>query len=199
MLDDSPRHLLRAKEQPTIATGQHFETLPKRLITVFGLESSGTTLLAETLAKAVSAEEHKLIGGLSYRTRDSHVEIQHVSLPSGYFHGLKNQTVVDIDFLPPPRCMTWPHYSNPVLQSSFDNLKAHPKCLKETGLQERVKLPLRFMVNITSHVLWYQKRGVVVTAVIMVSGGVIVALCVYCICCLCVSYTHCLYATLGPR
>ena len=111
------------KQAPTPAGNnwtepKNFRLLPKRLITVFGLESSGTSLIAETLAKAVGADIIELFQGLIYRTyrtdkrSSKRIMIQHISEPWGFFHdeGLGNQIVVDIEVLPPYECFCWPHY-----------------------------------------------------------------------------------------
>jgi len=191
VVDDSSRQLqvfvrlaeshpsTETKMQVSNVTGdnqQHsFQVLPKRLITVFGLESSGTTLLTKTLAKAVGAAKLFRYEGLFYQTKQrdtgKNIQVQHISLPFGWFHdqGIKNQTVVDIDFLPPYECMVWPHYllRDQLRQNVLPPLKP---CSKEAGLNKRVKLPQRFNVNITSHVRWYQEHGVKVTAVVMIRG-----------------------------
>lgn len=149
---------------------QDFHVLPRRLITVFGLESSGTSLLASTLANAVGA--HKVLNNddLVYRASENNMlEIQHLSLPWGWFHGVgkKNLTVVDIDFIPPLECMVYPHH-HAAIQRQKEVERPHSHCDNETGLSERVRLPQRFMVNITSHVLWYRERGVQATALVIV-------------------------------
>ena len=56
--------------------------LPRRVITIFGLESSGTTFLYQTLSKALNATV--VIPDLSARAGDD-VEIQHISQPWGLF------------------------------------------------------------------------------------------------------------------
>jgi hypothetical protein len=42
-----------------------------------------------------------------------------------------------------------------------------PEPCKEVGLDDFVKYPPRFFVNVTSHIQWYLNRGVDATAVIM--------------------------------
>lgn len=170
------------KQAPTPPAGnnwtepKNFRILPKRLITVFGLESSGTSLIAETLAKAVGADVIELFQGLVYRTyrtdkrSSKRIMIQHISEPWGFFHdeGLGNQIVVDIEVLPPYECFCWPHYHQYDIQETFKKAKPHPNCFQETGLRKRVNLPQRFMVNITSHIKWYTERNVEATAVVMI-------------------------------
>ena len=52
--------------------------LPRRVITIFGLESSGTTFLYQTLSRALNATV--VIPDLSARAGDD-VEIQHITQP----------------------------------------------------------------------------------------------------------------------
>lgn len=174
-MDQAPRQLKMFVEKPSRnnwTEPENFQLLPKRLLTVFGLESSGTTLIAETLAKAVGADVIELFQGLMYRTNKhgERIAIQHISQPWGFFHdeGLDNQTVVAIEVLPPYECAVWPHYFPHDIQETCNKAKPHPKCLQETGLRKRVILPQRFMVNITSHIQWYLERNVEATAVIVV-------------------------------
>ena len=165
--------------QTSKTSGDHltptFHVLPTRLITVFGLESSGTTILTSTLASAVGAKE--VLPDLVHRTMTTNeskrTEIQHVSLPWGWnIHGQEgkseNEVLSTIDVIPPMECMVYPHYPLKWKQIEKDAEPADPNCRSETGFTERVRLPQRFMVNITSHVKWYQERGVQVTAVVMV-------------------------------
>jgi hypothetical protein len=152
---------------------KNFRLLPKRLITVFGLESSGTTLIAETLARVVGADIIELFEGLIYRNNkrsSERIVIQHISEPWGFFHdeGLGNKTVVDIEVLPPYECAVWPHYDPHNIQETCNKAKPHPRYFQETGLRKRVILPQRFMVNITSHIKWYSERNVEATAVIVI-------------------------------
>ena len=151
----------------------NFRVLPKRLISIFGLESSGTSLLTDAIAKACGTKKYKRFGGLIYGDYDTRIQVQHISLPWGFIHkDNKNQTVVDIDFLPPYSCMAYPHLHEPSRQEREDSRAPHKFCSEEIGLpgDKRIKLPQRFNVNITSHVRWYQKHGSQVTAVIMVRG-----------------------------
>ena len=128
--------------------------LPRRVITIFGLESSGTTFLYQTLSKALNATV--VIPDLSARAGDD-VEIQHISQPWGLF-GTKTGDYSTIDLVPPLGCASFYDRDDVVLSD---------RCQEETGLNPEHEYPLRFFVNITSHVEWYRSRGVDCTAIIM--------------------------------
>lgn len=129
--------------------------LPKRVITIFGLESSGTTFLYQTLTKALNASV--VIPDLTARAGDE-VEIQHISQPWGLY-GTGTGPYSTIDLVPPLGCAS---FFGRVGESIVSE-----KCKKKTGLDPDHKYPLRFFVNITSHVNWYRSRGVDCTAIIM--------------------------------
>ena len=57
--------------------------LPKKLITVVGPESSGSTFLAATIASAVGADP-KQVNKIA-RSQDGKTDVQHLSLPWGWF------------------------------------------------------------------------------------------------------------------
>ena len=128
--------------------------LPRRVITIFGLESSGTTFLYQTLSRALNATV--VIPDLSARAGDD-VEIQHISQPWGLF-GTKTGDYSTIDLVPPLGCASFYDRDDVVLSD---------RCQEETGLDPEHEYPLRFFVNITSHVEWYRSRGVDCTAIIM--------------------------------
>ena len=129
--------------------------LATRVITIFGLESSGTTFLYQTLSMALNASV--VIPDLSARAGDD-VEIQHISQPWGLF-GYSTGEYSTIDVLPPLGCASF--YDQGVGSLKSEN------CKKETGLDPERQYPLRFFVNITSHVAWYRSRGIDCTAIIM--------------------------------
>ena len=129
--------------------------LAKRVITIFGLESSGTTFLYQTLSKALNASV--VIPDLSARTGDE-VEIQHISQPWGMY-GYSTGVFSTIDVVPPLGCASF-------FDKRVESI-ASEKCKEETGLDPERQYPLRFFVNITSHVEWYRAMGVDCTAIIM--------------------------------
>ncbi|KAL7543606.1 hypothetical protein ACHAXR_013163 [Thalassiosira sp. AJA248-18] len=186
--------------------------LPKRIITVFGAESSGSTFLATALGIASGAfppngthvtlpsDRHNNPGrtivervvARRARSPDGSIEMQHLSLPWGYWGtkkrncDLANRTITIEAFVPEP-CFrfdyesTWPHRLE---------VKAPAGCREEAHISGRnsatnrwtcgtnncgqdendgyALYPRRFFVNITSHVEWYLQRGVDITAVLSV-------------------------------
>ncbi len=61
----------------------HHPILPKKLITVVGPESSGSTFLTATLASAVGADPGQV--NKKARSKDGKTDVQHLSLPWGWF------------------------------------------------------------------------------------------------------------------
>jgi len=157
-----PGRKIRAEQPPR----NDFHVLPKRLITVFGLESSGTSWLAETLAQAVEAKREPGFEELTSRNYSTQTEIQHVSLPWGAPLG-RNRDIPDVQFIPPLQCCAWPSHQNGRIRTAATT-PPDKQCFAETGLQERVQMPQRFVLNITSHVEWYRARGVNATAIVLV-------------------------------
>mmetsp|Transcript_14919 Transcript_14919/g.30042 ORF Transcript_14919/g.30042 Transcript_14919/m.30042 type:complete len:349 (+) Transcript_14919:2189-3235(+) len=129
--------------------------LAKRVITIFGVESSGTTFLYQTLSKATNASV--VIPDLAARAGDE-VEIQHISQPWGMY-GYSTGGYSTIDVVPPLGCASF-------FDKRVESV-ASEKCKEETGLDPGREYPLRFFVNITSHVEWYRTMGVDCTAIIM--------------------------------
>lgn len=148
--------------------------LPKRLITVFGTESSGSTFTATAIGIAAGVKNPNDKNSLSFRSWDfeRNVEVQHISLPTGYgpyddicLHqqtGVKSQTLQVV--LPAP-CMVVPKKQYPRAQS--ENRTFPEACRTEADLEDFVVYPTRFFVNVTSHIQWYRERGVKATAVMM--------------------------------
>jgi hypothetical protein len=140
--------------------------LPRRLITVFGTEKSGSTLTATTLAKAAGLPQN--IVHFVARNQDETIEVQHMSQPWGAPPG-GLQTVCspenakrtkDIFALVPMKCARQSIWGNkdPLLPD---------ECKEALGLDEFFEFPSRFFVNVTSHIEWYLNHGVDATAVIM--------------------------------
>ena len=57
--------------------------LPKRLVSVFGLESSGTTFFTSLLARIANVTERDIFEGMRFNKTSSSWEFQHLSLPWG--------------------------------------------------------------------------------------------------------------------
>jgi Sulfotransferase family len=140
------------------------EFVPKRLIAVFGLESSGTTFVQRTLAAALKAN---LNYEVEYHTANRDIRIQHFSLPTGVFR--KNSPNLSQQFLPLPlvpvhvpyQCRKSPSVPDSAVQSS-------PKKCHVLFGPHKVNSVERYFVNITSHMQFYQKRGIHATAVVVV-------------------------------
>lgn len=130
-----------------------FIMLPKRIIAVFGLESSGTTFVTNVLATAVGARQ----GLTDLHYQNGSIVIQHLSLPWGAAPLTRPRVV---DFLPPPRCL--------LFAKSHNRTRIPELCETEAQLHDYVRLPQRFFVNVTTHVWYYQRLGVYITPVVVV-------------------------------
>ena len=153
--------------------------LPKRLISVFGLESSGTTFVASTLCKAMSSgpfDPRYFSKFASTMVNDQGYQIQHISLPMGYYD--KQNTDFNQQFLPLPivdaqlpeecilpRSAVQTGQGPPVVGYRLD---APSECQLAFDLDHLRPYPRRYFVNITSHILFYQERGVDISAVVVV-------------------------------
>jgi hypothetical protein len=143
--------------------------LPKRMITVFGLERSGTSLVFHTLGKALNLTRVK--GEEEYTNHpDNTIRIQHMSLPLGEFsehHKDYLKRFEPLHVLPVKalsRCMPKTKDASSSSSSSSSTISANCKIFANV-----VPPPApRYFVNITSHLQWYQRRGVQVQAVVVV-------------------------------
>eukprot|EP00816_Leptocylindrus_hargravesii_P012282 CAMPEP_0196807376 /NCGR_PEP_ID=MMETSP1362-20130617/7356_1 /TAXON_ID=163516 /ORGANISM="Leptocylindrus danicus, Strain CCMP1856" /LENGTH=335 /DNA_ID=CAMNT_0042181277 /DNA_START=233 /DNA_END=1240 /DNA_ORIENTATION=+ len=174
--------------EPAEPTRQDNPILPKRLISIFGLESSGTRYLTETIAKATGASENRV--GLNFDGRKDGfkgsrgVEVQHWSLPYGSTCGDRFYTharVMNEDFLLnyatvstiPPRECGVTDTNGAVHGLLWDEVTWHnssrvlPQYCRDAGLEVFTTTPARFFVNITSHIQWHLDRGVQATALII--------------------------------
>ena len=80
------------------------EILPNRLISVFGLESSGTTFVATTLARAMGKTDPGSVV-LRWSSNDLQTQVHHISEPWGFFRqGEKNRLPPVVDVLLPEEC-----------------------------------------------------------------------------------------------
>jgi len=155
--------------------------IPKRLITVAGLESSGTKFLTMIAAQAAGAyrilEKQKESGKVNLspfedRVRWRGIEVQHVSLPWGgecSYRANRNHTEIltnnTIDALIPKKCIFSRARNSATLNAN--NIRYLPMC-RELGIREFTSIPGRYFLNLTSHIKWYQERGSIATAVIVV-------------------------------
>jgi hypothetical protein len=131
--------------------------LPDRVITVFGLESSGTTFVHQTLGKAMGLER---ISSEEYGNRDRSVLLQHTSLPTGWLVPSFARRFEPLPILPvgvPVACQ---------MQSGKTQKPNPPECnVFETKLRQ---IPSRYFINVTSHIQWFRERGVDAQAVVVV-------------------------------
>ena len=141
--------------------------LPKKMITVVGLEGSGSTFLSTTLRKVLSF--------------DGETRLQHISLPQGcgshvnativdalvpeecfrYEHKLK-----DLDTLNTKQCQDEAHIS----EDNDSNDKKLWTCGAKCGEGQFSGLALypdRFFTNVTSHIQWYLARSVDLKVILM--------------------------------
>ena len=121
------------------AAGLHHP--PRRVLTVFGPEGSGTKLLADLLATAAGIFDRTASSRFERHAvwRNNELEVQHVSLPFGY----------PCEMAPP---VVWP-----VFNSSLLSFKPEWHEL----------LPTRCFVNISNHVRVLRADGFDVTAVVI--------------------------------
>lgn len=141
--------------------------LPTRMIVVTGLESSGTTMVQETLAEAVGAPRE---AGFEMFSHDYSVRVQHISLPTGWFDEKDPQADFPLSIesvFYPFECSLRPSYRT-ISQRPTPSTRA---CQAVYG-PHMIHRPGRFFTNITSHVRFYQERGVIVQTVLVVRDPV---------------------------
>ena len=151
---------------------------PNRLISVFGLEKSGTTWTSLTIAKALGiVPETTRILTYSAKSRDGTIQVQHTSKPWGKFptQSVKlscnpknlNQTKT-IFAAVPLKCA-----KHSMLAKKRANAILPEECKRQAHLDDFVQISSRFFVNITSHIQWYLEHGVDATAVILMRDNTI--------------------------
>jgi len=145
---------------------------PKRLISVFGLEKSGTTWMSLTIAKALGiVPETQRYFAYSKHSADKNFEVQHISQPWGSFPNqpvkwschARNLNRTKTAFAAVPlACANHSRLAKKSEHSVFPEV-----CKSEAHLDDFVQVSSRFFVNITSHIQWYLEHGVDATAVIL--------------------------------
>jgi hypothetical protein len=142
--------------------------LPDILITVFGLESSGTTFLYDTLSKALGVTFRE---GEEKTNRKGTIRVQHLSLPHGYIQKENrdfSHRFEPLEIIPmyvPTRCST--PRGGGGMSSNTPIQPSPPECVEPFG-PTLVPSPRRYFVNITSHIEWYRAQGVDARAVVVV-------------------------------
>ena len=116
----------------------HHKILPDRLFTVFGLEASGTSLLARILSGALNVpgrdnflpENENCIREFGRGTNNTklYYEVQHISLPWGSTCD-EYGNIVSIDIIPPECC-----FKNPSNSALNENKKSFiTRCKTQYG------------------------------------------------------------------
>jgi hypothetical protein len=111
--------------------------MPKKLITVIGKESSGTTFVAKTLAEALQlpGRQQKYRDGYFHHERrkfdENPIQVQHVSLPQGAWC-VQNHSHHIVDIILPPQCLSdkhkyFPSEDNPRIKQQCENLLTNMK------------------------------------------------------------------------
>jgi hypothetical protein len=146
------------------------DRIPRRLITVFGLESSGTTFVFDSIREAMKLPFK--VGDEAYNLKRSTM-IQHVSLPTGSYLEPRNEVKwpeeeyqpVIVPFAVPMECRAF------VGRPTMVMIPPHHKCgpyADSFVLDTERTHPSRYFVNITSHIQWYETQRTQVTAVLVV-------------------------------
>ena len=175
---DAIRHIRRSSsrilsEKIIVTRETGSSVLPKTLYVVYGLESSGTTFVAQTLGTAIGVDIHRAFDRNALETFDKQTHIQHISLPTGSFSkdlssdhwGYDKGSLPIEPVMYPRRCQVEPN--DDVLNESPELADVPAKCQSILGLKMKPP-PHRYFVNIKSHVKWYQERGVTVYPILVV-------------------------------
>jgi hypothetical protein len=144
--------------------------LPQRLFLIYGLESSGTTFTARTIATALGIPKQRK--GDFVESDDGSVHVQHISLPWGGIKrgewGFRTQYSEPLPmipvFYPKPCQMDPPTHA----RDKPPSLQPPPDVCREFMEEQVMTRPHRFFVNMTTHITWYRERGVLVYPIIVV-------------------------------
>lgn len=143
--------------------------LPKKLYLIYGLESSGTTFFAKTVASALGIPP--MLQPDTVESRDRTIHIQHISLPLGYVGpgnwGYNQRFTHPLPIVPvyfPTGCRPG---ANPIRSGPPIPVRAPSNCVSFMG-ETVTSTPYRYFVNITSSVRWYRERGVKVYPIMVV-------------------------------
>lgn len=146
--------------------------LPEKLYVIYGLESSGTTFTAKTIALALRCIH---LRGDFMSTVDHRIQVQHISLPWGFLQegnpGFAERYTKPLPTVPvfyPTGCRLdnqkgkWAPYM----------FTTKPECVSIMG-KEFMAIPPRLFVNISSHVHWYRERGVRVYPILVIRDAML--------------------------
>jgi hypothetical protein len=141
--------------------------LPQTLYVIYGLESSGTTFIAKTVAAALGLDQR--LEGDTVESRDRRIHIQHLSLPLGPITPAKWGYETRFS---KPLAIVPMYYPTGCRVQGFGR---HAPGFKEVPLSCRdfmgdkvMTYPSRYFVNISSHVEWYRELGVTVQPIMVV-------------------------------
>lgn len=150
------------------------EVLPRRVFVVYGLESSGTTFTAKTIALALGIE-HQNIQGDFVETEDTRDHVQHISLPFGHikegYWGYTTRFSEPLPMIPvlyPKPCQMDPVYYLEEKEQGGPTLQSPPKVCQDFMEDQVLTRPHRFFVNMTTHITWYRERGILVYPIMVV-------------------------------
>jgi hypothetical protein len=150
------------------------KVLPRRLFLIYGLESSGTTFTAKTIALALGIEPAKARSDF-LETEDKRDHVQHISLPWGAIMpgqwGYSTRYSEPLPMLPvfyPKPCQMNPIYALKNGKPQGPQLRGPPKMCQDFMDDQVLTRPLRFFVNMTTHITWYRERGVLVYPIMVV-------------------------------
>lgn len=143
-----------------------FPILPKKLVTVVGLESSGTTFTSSVLKTALGQKNYR-DGSSQFKKlngEDSDVQVHHFSLPWGG-SCVNHKEVPFVKVVLPAQC------SRPYGDNSTHLEQCNEMIQDAYGFQtngQPFKYPRRYNLDLVSHMDWYEKQGVEHWLVIMV-------------------------------
>lgn len=147
------------------------DVLPRRLFVIYGLESSGTTFTARTIATALGISKEKNKGDFVL-TDDGKDHVQHISLPWGLVSskewGFQTKYSKPLPMIPvfyPKPCQMNPPKDN---RQDPPKLTKPPEQCRDFMEEEVLTRPYRFFVNMTTHIQWYRERGVLVYPIMVV-------------------------------
>ena len=128
--------------------------LPKKLVSVVGLEEHGVNFLSDALEEAVSATDD--------------FRVQQILLPQ-FQKCVSSDSKVDvttIDVFVPEGCICYDKKLKHLDSLNIKECQEDERCGKDQ-LSGRVFHPGKFYVNVTSHIQWYMARGVDVKVILL--------------------------------
>jgi hypothetical protein len=191
-VDNSNGHARRRRQAKSthVSVNDPHHILPTTLYVVYGLEGSGTTLMTDTLAKALKLPVHLRSGHDTVESMARSIHIQHLSLPMGARavpddnddgsrrQQQQQQQLPIVDVFLPKRChvatenfiYTAATSSSATVSSTQEiPIRTPEVCRSFVGpTMPAGSNSQRYFVNVTSHVQWYRDRGVIAYPVLVV-------------------------------